>query len=127
MLLIALVSPLVASKVLLEIRREVKREAHEVLLCLRAYDKRAVLLALALVLLPVSNLAFLGAVDGDEAFATALLHVAGVGAAVVGALARSEASREEAKIADLELALEAPHFAPRTLSPFDVRLGGKQV
>ena len=79
------------------------------LLRLRVDDKRAVLLALALVLLPVSNLALLGAVDGDEAFATALLYVTGVGAVVVGALARSEASREEAIFADLELALEAPH------------------
>ena len=56
------------------------------LLRLRVDDERSILLALALVLLPVCNLALSGAVHSDETLATTLLRVAGIRAAVVGTL-----------------------------------------
>ena len=81
--LVALVAPLVTSEVVMKVFGEIEREAHEVLLSQLVEFKRTILLALALVNLPVSNLTLPGAVTSDEALPAALVQVAGVGAAVV--------------------------------------------
>ena len=88
MLLLSRIAPLATGEVVVEVPGEVKAQAHEVLFGLIVEDERRILLALALVPFPVHNLALLGAVASDDAFAAALFQVGGVGAPFVVAVAR---------------------------------------
>ena len=92
-LLIALKSPLVTGEVVVKVLGEVKAQAREVLLSLIVENERPILLALALVALPVSDLTLPGAVASDETLAAALPYVTYVGAPFVVTHARKRCRR----------------------------------